>query len=296
MPTATSPAASSLGKTPYLTDFGLLDNPFRTTPSARYTYLTTSMKEAIAHSRHLVDSRRGLGAVTGDHGTGKTTLSRMFAEDARSDGNAIAYLPRVPGGARQTESKFYQAIAADLDLPAASGRSAERTLTGITEAAIRALRDRGKTVVVIVDEAHRLRAPGIAALMALLNMQTESDQLVQVLLFGQLPLSDVIRSDGAFHSRLAIHVTLNPLLLHDVKRMMTHRLHQAGREDPLFSDEALTMLYERSQGIPRRICMIADGACLRAWDESKSLVDKEHVIAAASALMHLGADEDDDAA
>ena len=287
MAVSTAPRAlSALSGQPYLAHFGLEDNPFRTTPNAQYTFLTNSHREAILHITHLIDGRRGLGAVTGEIGTGKTTLARTVAERAEQDGNDVAFLLRVPGAARQTDSKIYQAIADDLNLGGAQGRSAEKMLNKIIDRAS-ALAEKGKTMLVIIDEAHKLKPAGVQALLPLLSAQSDQEQLIQVLLFGQYPeMGSVLTTDEAFHSRLAIHPRLNPLVPMDVGEMLKHRLKVAGRAEPFFTKPAIDAIYQRSRGIPRKIVTIADRGAAHAFVRNASLVDVEDVIRAANDLMH----------
>jgi general secretion pathway protein A len=279
---AESPVIS--GKAPYLRHFGLVENPFRITPNPRYTYATPSMREALAHSRHAVDDALGLACVSGEIGTGKTTLKGIVRDDAREDGHAVADLYRVPGDTKQTESKIYAGICSELEISAP--RSAEKALKAIQDRAI-AMYASGKTLVVCIDDAHRLRSPGLAVLKSLLNLQGAEAQLVQVILFGQLPeMADVLTADKAIHSRLAVHTRLNPLAQPDVANMIEHRLLQAGCERSFFSAEAVDMLYRRSMGIPRVICTIADRASTFAFDVHAKRVEKVHVSTAADALLH----------
>lgn len=278
-----SVAAESQSDATYLDHFRLADNPFRVSPSPRYTYLTPSTFEALEHARTLIAQRLGLDAITGEIGTGKTTLYQVIAQEAENVA-AVAALNGVPGGPRQTDTKIYRAIAEDLGL--GTPKSGEAALKAIKAKAI-AEYGAGRTVVVLVDEAHLLKPVGLAALKNLLNFTSDDAMLVQVILFGQLPeMLDVLRVDKALHTRLAVHTRLNPLARTDVKNMLEHRVRQARRTQPLFSSAAVDEVYKRSAGIPRVICTIADRACTYAFQDGSNMVDKAHVTRAAEALLH----------
>ncbi len=269
----------------YLEVFNLTERPFSITPDPRYTYFNATMKMALSHGTDLIEGRRGLGCIDGEIGTGKTTLARYFAMQAGAAGHNVAFIYQAPGGARQTESKWFSAIADDLRLPRAN--SAERTLAQIQTAAAEK-RAEGNTTVVIIDDAHRIRAMGISALLALLNLQSSDEPLIQVVLFGQYPeIVDVLRSDRAFHSRLALRTTLTPMTRRDVAAMVQLRLREAGRDDELFDETAIDALYFRSRGIPRIICTIADRACTIASERGPATtIGAEDVVEASQALLH----------
>lgn len=278
---------SAGAKAPYLRHFGLLENPFRITPNPRFTWSTASMIEALGHTRNVIDERLGCACVSGYVGTGKTTLSQVIAEDAAAEGHAVASLYRVPGDTKQTEAKIYAAIAEELNLPKASGRSAEKTLRAIQDHAIKKFSE-GKTLVVLIDDAHRLRGPGFAALKSLLNLQDADAHLVQVVLFGQLPeMVDVLKTDVAIHSRLAAHTTLNPLTRDDVESMLVHRIRQAGRTSTFFSSAAVDALHRHSKGIPRFVCTMAHEATVYAFEATPrpQIIDESYAVRGAQAVL-----------
>lgn len=282
MTTIAAPSAAEA--VPYLADFGLEEPPFRITPSDRYTYLTASTKEAILHCQHAIDSRGGLCIISGEIGLGKTSLAQRKVRDASDAGCSTAYLHRVPGGARQTESKILTAILDDLEAP--SPKRGQDRLMALRDFAM-GQHERGSTTVLVIDDAHKLRSVGCDVLLGILNLQFQDVQLVQVLLFGEFPeMMGVVKQVEALHSRLLVHTRLNPMTRLDVQKMVEHRLRIAGRTAALFTAQGYDALFSYSKGSPRKICSIANLACIKAWDADIKMVGHEQVTAAATALEH----------
>lgn len=274
----------------YLRHLGLHEHPWVITPNPEFTYPSPSMRTALSHLEQVIAGTLGYCVIDGAIGTGKTTLKDTIEARAAKAGHSVADLYRVPGDIRQTETKIYAAIVEELNLGAAAQRTGERALKAIKDHAIGQYA-KGKTTVVLIDDAHRLRGPGYSALKGLLNMQAQDAHLVQVILFGQLPeMVDVIKGDKALHSRMAVHATLMPLAIADVAGMLDFRIRAAGGSKMFFADEAIEMIYARSGGVPRVVCTHADRACEAAFrrDERYKMVLAEDVKVAADALLHEG--------
>lgn len=272
----------------YLKPFGLKDSPFQASPNPAYAFANSSMIAALQHIRQVALDRTGLGVIEGEIGLGKTTLAHTMGGDFISREFSLVLLTGVPGGVRQTEAGVMRAIATELNMKFPRGRSSDDIYRAIAEYAFKK-HEEGKTTVLILDDAHELRPQGIRALLRLLNLQTQRDQIIQVLLFGQSPeMEAVITSDRAFHSRLAARVPLQPLTLEETGEMLRHRLKVAGRSEKrnIFTPDAITALHEVSRGIPRLICRTAHFACnIAALNEHKE-VTADHIAIAAQYLAH----------
>lgn len=278
-------ASTTETEDPYLTAFGLAENPFRLAPNAQYIYRTQATEEALRHGMRVIQGRLGLGAISGEIGLGKTTIARLFTNQA-SESDAVAMLYRIPGGSRQTEAQILLEITRDLGLETKDRSTAERSLKRIEDLAYEQQKV-GKTVVVIIDDAHLLRANGIATILALLGLTSENHSLVQVMLFGQAPeLMTVVMSDRALHSRLAMRTDLTRLKPQETQHMIEHRLASAGRTKPLFVDQAFMELHWHSNGVPRIACAIANRAATFAYEEGNDKILAPHVIIAAQRLEH----------
>lgn len=277
----------SVAATPqgYLQEFGLREHPFRLAPNAQFIYRTKATEEALRHGRLVITSRLGFGAVSGEIGLGKTTLARLFAAEAGTE-DAVAFLYRVPGGSRQTEAQILLEITQDLGIEERDRRNAETSLRKIENFAY-AQKQQERTVVVMIDDAHLLRANGIATVLALLGLAAQAHSLVQIMLFGQAPeLMQVIHSDRALHSRLAMHTELTRLSKPEIQAMIEHRLLSAGRQAELFSPAAQGALYRHSHGVPRIACALANRAATFAYEAGARSITDKHIATAAARLKH----------
>ena len=228
--------------------------------------------------------RSGFGMVSGEVGLGKTTLARVMHQDLESDRFRSIYFPNVPGGVRQTEASIMREIATNLGLSNKSGNSADAYYRDIADVADEEAQSESTTVI-IIDDAQDLKSTAVRALLRLLALQSNNEQLIQVLLFGQNPeLLSAVTADRALHSRLSAHVELTPFNEQEVAEMLAHRLKVAGRNTPLFTAEGVSALARVSGGIPRSICRAAHQACIVACGRDADLVDAPDVEKAARTL------------
>jgi general secretion pathway protein A len=279
---------------PYLEWFGFEDAPFAVTASPRYAFASQSHVKAINSLRYVVYSKTAFAICDGVVGSGKTTSAKILKEDLQSNGIATIYLQDVPGDTtRQTEGALARAVVSEFNLPKVQANSVDGHLRTIAEFA-RRNDDEGSTTVVIIDQAHRLKAAGIQAVLRLLMLQTNESSLVTVLLFGESPkILRAVRSNEALHSRLAARASLRPFAPDEVRDMLAHRLFVAGRKETLFTPRAVDALAEASGGVPRRICRFADLACTKAYVAQQTKVDVAHVTEAARELMLTDEEEDE---
>lgn len=276
----------SLPSPAYLERYGLADRPFSTTASPRYAYARKSHIEAVNQLRNVVVGKSALGVCSGSVGLGKTTIARMLAEDLRVNEIPTIFLPDVPGGIRQSDASILRTVLTEFKLQNSRSNSSAGNYATIGKFA-RENDDDGTTTVVIIDEAHRLKTPGIRAVLQLLALQTTESQLMQIILFGQNPeLMDAVTGNPAMHTRLSAHVELTPFAEEEVAQMIAHRLKVAQRTEPLFTKKAIHELTIASNGIPRTICRIANGALIRAAQRNSDLIDAPDIIAVSSELKH----------
>lgn len=269
----------------YLRAFGLHDHPFRLAPDAKFAFVTHSMSEALTHGRNLIHGRHGLGCISGEIGTGKTTLAHLFARESDSR-DRVASLYRIPGGTRQTAAGILYEINRDLGIETKERQTSERSLRKLEAFAFEQAA-KNESVVILIDDAHLLRAVGVATLLAICNMTTVTAPMVQILLFGQAPeMQAVIAADRALHSRLAMHTTLQTLTGQEVGKMLATRLAAVGRDDSIFHAGAVAVIAKASCGIPRIICTLANRACMEAANEKAKFVDNSHAERAVRALFH----------
>lgn len=268
----------------YRERYGLTADPFSTTPMTAYAWANASMLQTLAIMRGCIDTRAGLGIVDGVAGTGKTTTATFLQDEYAKQGHAAIFLPEIPGLARQTEASVINAVGSALGIPSSTGRNAAKMLEEIERLAVD-MSNRGRTTVVIIDDAHALRSNGLSALHTLLKVQTFDEQLVQVILFGEAPeMMRVANKRSAIRSRIGERSQLSPLAEPDVADMIRHRLRVAGRVKPLFDAEAIVGIASLSGGIPRQICRIANSALAEGARRDVDMIDGSLIASIAQRL------------
>jgi len=260
-----------LGLRNYFDFFGLREEPFSIVPMPRYLYYTPGQLAALQGLQHLVEAQQGLGVLYGPIGTGKTVLCRTFCERLGADPRyTVVFLP-TPN--YRSEFALLQGILSLLQVPtrARSQRDLERRLLNYL---VREVIENEHTVVLLIDEAQTLRSRLLELVRKLLNYQTSDKQLLQVVLSGQMDLAKRLRRWApALRDRVVVEYTLEPMTPADVTAMIQERLARAGREDPLFTPAATRLVYERSQGYPRRVIVICIRSMWLAYRERVRRID-----------------------
>jgi type II secretory pathway predicted ATPase ExeA len=269
----------------YLEFFGLARKPFSKTPDPAFLYPSRQHAEALARLGHAVDERE-IAVLTGEVGTGKTTLSRAlideFAERCRF---CFVVNPALPPG---------QLLGAIADGFGITGlRRKNETYAALAER-FSALDEEGRFPVVVVDEAQLLAGrPAFDELRLLTNLAADDRPLVGLILIGQPELRQRVRERGgeAFSQRVGVAYHLGPLDEAETVRYVEHRLAVAGRTEPLFTGEAMASLHRSARGLPRRINQLAANALLEAFGREQSLIGADVVEAAAADLAaYMGTD------
>ena len=245
----------------YYQALGLEREPFSTSPDPAFFYQSSKHRAALANLVIEFRLRRGLSVVTGDVGVGKTTLGRKLIQMLREREGFIFHMildPTYP-----SEELFFQALAHTfgITLP-----SLNPTLLDYREALEQFLFRKGveekQTVVLIIDEAHKLNPLSLEVLRVLLNYETNEVKLLQLVLMGQLELLPLLKDLPNVMDRISLKCTLGPLSLKETREMIEFRLAEAGYDSrvALFQEEALEAIHEYAQGFPRRISMLCHQA------------------------------------
>ena len=258
----------------YETFYGLKENPFNVTPNPDYLYLGESHREALAQLLYGVREKKGFIVITGEVGTGKTTLLHYLLE--KLDGNnhtktAFLFNPKL------TVNDFIQYILRDLGVRV-QGQTKGEYLHHLHRYLLNAYR-RDERVVLIVDEAQGLKSELLEEIRLLSNLETSRSKLLQIVLVGQ-PELDRILSQPEFRQlrqRINLRFQLSPLSFKETKEYIEKRLRIAGATEPIFTERAIKEIYRRSGGIPRLINILCDNALLNGFALDQKVVDEKSV-------------------
>ncbi len=264
--------------------WGLKEAPFAQTPDPRFLYLSPEHEDALMLLHYAVARNKGAAMLAGRIGLGKTTLSRKLLETL----DPIAYQVVMIVNPVLTPVQMMREILSQLGIDLQSRD--RQALVQRLHLCLLDNYDKGRRVVLLVDEAHLIRsAATFEELRLLLNCQMNDQFLISLLLLGQEELIPKLKKVPALEQRLAVRHVLKPLSPQDAAMMLLHRLRVAGytREASPFTEDALHNIHQFSGGAPRLILQIADNALLMAAARRRERVDGE--LAYEVAEGHLGA-------
>ncbi len=265
----------------YTEFFGLNEKPFAITPDPRYLYMSARHADALAHLIYGISESGGFIQLTGEVGTGKTTLIRSLLEQLPAKAEiALILNPQL------STLEFLQVICQELRTGTPREDSVKARVDALNTFLLRAYAE-GRRVVLIVDEAQTLSPELLEQVRLLTNLETPKKKLLQIILIGQPELRDVL--DRPEMRQLAQRITgryhLEPLSKNDTAVYVRHRMRVAGAQSDVFTRTAIRQLYKKSRGIPRLINVVADRALLAAYTKDHRLVDGRLVESAASEVF-----------
>ncbi len=249
----------------YTSFFGLREKPFAITPDPRYLYLSERHAEALAHLLYGINEAGGFVQLTGEVGTGKTTVIRSLLEQLPGHADVALILnPRV------TPAEFLLTICEELHIPVPeAGRNSTKTQMDLIGRQLLDTHARGRRVVLIVDEAQNLSTQTLEQVRLLTNLETATTKLLQIILIGQPELRALL--DQPELRQLAQRITgryhLDPLSADETTGYVKHRMRVAGATAEVFTPSALREIHRLSGGIPRVINVICDRALLGAFTQ-----------------------------
>lgn len=250
--------------------YGFRDNPFRLTPDPEYLFLSTNHQEALGHLLFGMSEGSGVVVITGEIGTGKTTLLRTLVRDLDPQ-TTVAYIFNPVLSALE----LLQTINADLGLPAAS--TSKKELIDELNRFLLNQQAAGRRVVVIVDEAQDLEPAVLEQLRLLSNLETEREKLLQIILVGQPELRDMLARPelAQLDQRVTLRWHLGPLNANETAAYVRHRVRVAaeGREPVRFTSAALRQVYRFSGGVPRIINVLCHRALLIGYTREERQID-----------------------
>ncbi len=262
--------------TMYLEHFGLREAPFRITPHTEFFFSGANRGATLEALLYAITAGEGMVKVTGEVGSGKTMLCRVLMERLPESVETI-YLA-VPS---LTRDEMLAAIAGDLGIDA-TGASTTKLVRSLQDKLIE-IHSTGRQVVALIDEAHAMPLGTLEEIRLLSNLETGTDKLLQIVLFGQ-PELDVhlaLPHMRQLKERITHNFTLAPLPPRDIKDYLAFRMRAAGYHGPeLFGPEVLRVIAEASEGLTRRINIFADKTLLAAFAAGTHSVNADHARAA----------------
>ena len=257
----------------YTDYFGFNENPFSIAPNPRYLYMSTMHQEALAHLVYGTTSKGCIVLLTGEVGTGKTTISRYFLEKLpRSTDIAVIINPKLTG------IELLASVCDEFQIKVNGAEpSSKNYIDSLNDFLLKAYSANRQTVLVI-DEAQNLDLDVLEMLRLLTNLETDQQKLLKIVLLGQSELGSLLaRPDlEQINQRITSRYHLKGLKRADVEAYIAHRIMVAGGgRSTFFSRGALSEIYSASRGIPRLINSLCDHALLGAYAQNKEQVDKK---------------------
>ncbi|MBI5643924.1 MAG: AAA family ATPase [Deltaproteobacteria bacterium] len=264
--------------------FYLKEKPFHITPDPKFLYLSKKHSEAIDILSFGIKERKGFILLTGEVGTGKTTVCRALLEKMpKNTGTALILNPVL------SEHDLIKTITADFGIKVESG-SVKEHLDRLNEFLLKKASS-GGTSVVIIDEAQNLNTATLEMIRLLSNLETEKEKLLQIILVGQPELRDKLGLPELrqLNQRIIVRYHLNPLDGAETKAYIQNRLTVAGGTGNIdFKDQALSLVFDKSHGIPRMINIICDRALTAAFIAEKRVIDIQILRSALEDLLKEG--------
>jgi general secretion pathway protein A len=253
----------------YTEYFKLNEPPFSLTPDPRFLFMSERHREGLAHLVYGVQQPGGFVQLTGEIGTGKTTLCRCLVKQLPPDTDiALILNPRL------TETELIESVCDELRIPRpAESASIKGLIDALNQHLLQSHAQHRRTVL-IVDEAQNLRIEVLEQIRLLTNLETSREKLLQIILIGQPELLTILKRPGLrqLAQRITARYHLQALSRRETYAYIKHRLSIAGTRDPLFTKRAMRQVYRLSGGMPRVINIICDRALLGAYALEKRVV------------------------
>jgi len=257
----------------YLEYYGLKEAPFNLTPDPKFLFFTHNHREAFDHLVYGIDSRKGFVELTGEVGSGKTTICRaVLAGLTRNVRTSLVFNPCL------TESQLLRSILNDFGLKA-RGRDRLACIETLNAFLLENL-DAGNNVALIIDEAQDLSPAVLEQVRLLSNLETDQHKLLQIVLCGQPELRQRLASPEfrQLRQRISVRYHLMPLTEQETGQYIEHRLKMAGWQNVrLFAEDAVRQIHNYAHGIPRLINSVCDISLLAGYVASAAMIESNCV-------------------
>lgn len=256
----------------YMEFYKLKEQPFTNAVDNRFYYNSIQHSEALLRLKYSASTRKGLALLVGDIGTGKTTLARRVLDELNEDEYEAALLVIIHSSV--TTEWLLRKMAMQLGVQNPKEEKVE--LLSQLYHRLMELHESGKKVVVLIDEAQMLKGKEtMEEFRGLLNMEVTEGKLVTFIFFALPEIDNNLSLDEPLKQRIAVRCTLRSFQEETTKEYIRHRLHVAGGDSALFTDNALSAIHNYSKGIPRLINTICDNSLLEGFLVKRNVVDED---------------------
>jgi len=249
--------------------FGLRENPFNVNPDPRYLFFTQAMEEAMSALTYGIDTRKGFLLLTGEVGTGKTTLLNRLLDWLRGRNVATAFV----FNSHLNVNQLFDFILNDFEIPCEERSQSLRQIR-LNEWLLDRYRE-GQSAVLIVDEAQHLSFEVLEEIRMLTNLETATEKLLQIVLSGQPELEDRLKLPQLrqLRQRITIRTKTRPLTLDETRGYITERLRIAGGDSrEIFSADAIVAIHKYAKGIPRVTNLLCEHTLINAYVDQQAEV------------------------
>jgi len=252
--------------------FGLKEEPFSIAPNPRFLYMSARHREALAHLVYGIKNYGGFILLTGEVGTGKTTISRCLLEQTPENANvALIINPKIEAG------ELLASICDELHISYPEGTTSIKALIDSINRFLLAANARGEKTVVIIEESQNLTTDVLEQLRLLTNLETNQHKLLQIIMIGQPELLETLKRPEIrqLEQRITARYHLLPLSGNETAEYISHRLSVAGMREQIFPPNVIKKIFKLTKGIPRRINVLCDRAMLGAYVQNGRIIEKK---------------------